>query len=631
MTAIAAAAASTFDAQEVKGLEGKPEEQTTPLFLKLRQELQHVKASISGSRFAYLMALRNHDVVFLADAEPTTSPDYSPPGEVYDEATDALRGVFVTKTPFVEGPVPDRWGDWVSGIAPIVDPASGEVVAVFGFDISATNWNSTIARFRWLGLTISGLVATVIIIFGLFSFRQHRLAAKIHYSSRHDALTGLLNRRVFVENIQQAMSNSRGEGVAVLYVDLDHFKDINDTLGHSVGDELLRVVAERLRINARRGDCVGRIGGDEFAVMIKARNVSSEAQKLASRLIASMREPFEILGNTIRTDASVGIAICNSRDENAERLLSYADIALYHAKNDVRGSYKLFTEEMEVGVRERVTLNAELRQALECRQLFLEYQPQVEIKTGRITGVEALVRWRHPERGVLDAAEFIPAAEQSGLLVPIDRWVLREACRQGQSWVKAGIAPSRIAINMSALHFRRATDLERDVFAVLADTGFPAERLEIELTESGLMAASGEQEGVLSQLRQKGVSIAIDDFGTGYSSLDYLRRYPADRVKIAKEFTAEIGSDPGSVSIVKAIAALARELGMVALAEGIENSEQLGIVEACMCPEAQGFYFSRPLVARKIFSILQRGRIGDEFELAETAPPTPHLSIVARR
>ena len=188
------------------------------------------------------------------------------------------------------------------------------------------------------------------------------------------------------------MSERSGEGVAVLYVDLDHFKDINDTLGHSVGDELLRAVAERLRINARRGDHVGRIGGDEFAVMMKARSVSSEAQKLAERIIASMREPFEICGNTIRSDASVGIAICNSRDQDAEKLLSCADIALYRAKNDVRGSYKLFTDEMEVGVRARVTLNAELRQALELKQLYLEYQPQVEIKTGRITGVEALVR-----------------------------------------------------------------------------------------------------------------------------------------------------------------------------------------------------------------------------------------------
>ena len=195
MTAIAAAAASTFDAQEVKGLAGNPEEQTQPAFLKLRQELQRTKAAITGSRFAYLMALRNHDVVFLADAEPTNSRDYSPPGQVYDEATDALRSVFVTKSPLIEGPLPDRWGDWVSGIAPIVDPESGDVVAVFGFDINAANWNSTIARFRWLGITISGLVATVILIFGLFSLRQHRLAAKIHYSSRHDVLTGLLNRR----------------------------------------------------------------------------------------------------------------------------------------------------------------------------------------------------------------------------------------------------------------------------------------------------------------------------------------------------------------------------------------------------------------------------------------------------
>ena len=251
--------------------------------------------------------------------------------------------------------------------------------------------------------------------------------------------------------------------MAVLYVDLDHFKDVNDTLGHSAGDELLRAVGERLRINARRRDCVGRIGGDEFAVMIKARNVASEAQKLAARLITSMREPFEIGANTVRSDTSIGIAICHSRNEDAERLLSYADIALYQAKNDVRGSYKLFTDEMDVAVRARITLNAELRRALELKQFYLVYQPQVEIKTGHITGVEALVRWRHPERGVLEPTDFIPAAEQCGLLVLLDRWVLREACRQGNAWLKAGIAPARIAVNMSALHFRRASDLQRDV------------------------------------------------------------------------------------------------------------------------------------------------------------------------
>ena len=631
MLAIASAAASTFDGGAVKEFEGKADDQTDPAFIKLREELQRTKAGIPESRFAYLMARRNADIVFLADAEPSNSKDYSPPGEVYDEATDALRGVFVTKKPAVEGPVSDRWGDWVSGLAPIIDPGTGNVVAVFGFDINAKNWNATIARFRWLGITISSLVAAVILLFGLFSYRQHALAAKIHHSARHDPLTGLLNRKIFVERVQQTISERRGEGVAVLYLDLDHFKDVNDTLGHSVGDELLRSVAERLRINLRRGDCVGRIGGDEFAVMIKAKNVSTEAHVMAARLIAAMREPFESGANNIRSDASIGIAICNYRDEDAEKLLSYADIALYGAKNDGRGRYKVFTNDMDVEVRERVTLSTEIRQALECGQLFLEYQPQIEIKTRRIAGVEALVRWRHPKRGTLQPEEFVPAAERSGLLVQIDRWVIREACRQGKAWLDAGIAPDRIAVNVSALHFTRPRDLERDILAALNDTGLPPERLEIELTESGLMAASSEQEGVLSELRQKGVSLAIDDFGTGYCSLDYLRRYPADRVKIARAFVAQIGSDPGSAVIVKAIAALSRELGMAAIAEGIETSEQLQIIEECMCPEAQGFFFSVPLSPRNIFPLLRQGTIIDAPTTDAKSRAAPRLAVVGRR
>jgi diguanylate cyclase (GGDEF)-like protein len=557
------------------------------------------------------MTRKNGEIIFLADAEPVSSPNYSPPGQVYYEATDLLRGVFVTKQPAVEGPVEDRWGDWVSGLAPIVDSQTGDVIAIFGFDVSAKNWIATTSRFRWLGITISVLVTAAILLFGLFGFKQHEHAAKVRYAARHDPLTGLVNRRVLVEELQQRIAERARKGVAILYLDLDHFKDVNDTLGHSVGDELLCAAAARLINHVRRSDCVGRFGGDEFVIIVEADDVVAEAEKLAGRLISALQEPYEINGNHIRSGASIGIAVCKSKNDDAERLMSYADMALYQAKREDRGNCQIFTEEMETEIRDRVSVNAELRAALDSDQLYLEYQPQVDLQSRRITGVEALVRWRHPERGVLEADQFVPLAERTGLLLPIDRWVLREACRQGMAWLDAGVAVKRVAVNISALHFKRARELERDVLSALAETGFPPECLELELTETGVIAASCEQEGVLSQLRQRGIRLSIDDFGTGYCSLDYLRRYPADRVKIARPFITNIVSDLGSATIVKAITALASQLGMVAIAEGIETAEQLEKIKECSCPEGQGFYFARPLGLNAITTLLRRGTIPD--------------------
>lgn len=611
ITSTAAAAAASFNQSAVETLRGTSNDQTSAAFFDVRNQLQRIRAAIPDSRFAYLMMRRDGEIVFLADAEPPSSQNYSPPGQVYYEATDLLRGVFVTKQPAVEGPVIDRWGDWVSGFAPITDPQTGDVVAVFGFDVSAKNWNATISRFRWLGISTSALVAAAIVLFGLFGFRQHKLAAKVRYAARHDSLTGLVNRRVFVEELQQRIAEKTYKGVAVLYLDLDHFKDVNDTLGHSAGDELLCAVAARLNNQVRRGDRVGRFGGDEFAIILGAKNIAAEAEKFAGRLITALREPYEINGNHIRSSASIGVAICKSRNDDAERLMSYADIALYQAKKDDRGSHKLFTEVMDTEIRDRVSVNAELREALDTDQLYLEYQPQVNIQSRRITGVETLVRWRHPQRGVLEAAQFVPLAERTGLLLPIDRWVLREACRQGRAWLDAGISLDRLAVNISAQHFKRARELERDILGALSETGFPPECLELELTETGVMAASREQDGVLSQLRQQGIRLSIDDFGTGYCSLDYLRRYPADRVKIASAFITQIVSDPGSATIVRAITALANELGMVPIAEGIETADQLEKVKECLCPEGQGFYFARPLGLNAITPLLQRGRILD--------------------
>jgi len=312
-------------------------------------------------------------------------------------------------------------------------------------------------------------------------------------------------------------------------------------------------------------------------------------------LIKSMSEPFSIQGNDIRSGASIGISVFGPEEPDAETLLSHADVALYRAKSEGRGSFRFFTDAMDEEVRTRVTLSTELREAIAAGQLFLLYQPQVDIGTGEIVGVEALARWRHPERGVVGPDVFIPVAEKSGLILALGHWVLLESCRQAKAWMDAGIAPARIAVNLSAMQFKRPIELEMDIAASLAETGLPAERLELELTETVLMEASREHNDVLLRLRQSGIRFAIDDFGTGYSSLDYLRRYPADRVKIAQVFVAQIAFDAGSAAIVKAIIGLARELGMVSIAEGVETAEQLELLQSWGCHEVQGYYFAKPV------------------------------------
>jgi diguanylate cyclase (GGDEF)-like protein len=440
---------------------------------------------------------------------------------------------------------------------------------------------------------------------------RKQVATQILQMARHDGLTGLANRAVFMEAVQQAIARAKrgGKDFAVLYLDLDRFKDVNDTLGHPVGDELLKAVAERLRSSAREIDTVARFGGDEFAVIAADIGEPADAAILAEALIASLSAPFSIEGNDIRSGASIGISIFGADDPDAETLLSHADVALYRAKSEDRGGYRFFTEAMDSDVRTRVTLSTELREAIFGGQLFLVYQPQVEIATGKIVGVEALVRWRHPARGILGPDLFIPVAEKSGLILALGHWVLMESCRQAKVWIDAGVAPPRMAVNFSAMQFKRPVELELDIAASLAGTGLPAQRLELELTETALMEASRAHNDVLMRLRQTGVRFAIDDFGTGFSSLDYLRRYPADRVKIAQIFVRQITTDAGSAAIVKAIIGLARELGMMSIAEGIETAEQLALLEGWGCQEAQGYFFARPLEPDKILPLLLRGRI----------------------
>jgi diguanylate cyclase (GGDEF)-like protein len=428
-------------------------------------------------------------------------------------------------------------------------------------------------------------------------------------TANSDVLTGLANRRVFVDELERSIAEAkRGKGgFAVLYLDLDHFKDVNDVLGHPVGDDLLEAVAGRLNSNMRAGDTVARFGGDEFAVLVSDVSDPGIAAVVADKLIKALAEPFSIGGYDIRSGASIGIDIYGPGSAQAEALLSHADVALYRAKAEGRNSYRFFTDVMDREVRTRVALGAELRTAVGTDELFLLYQPQVASDTGRITGLEALVRWNHPKHGILGPEIFIPVAESTGIIVALGHWALSSACRQAKAWFDTGIDPVRVSVNVSGLQFKMALELEKSIVSALAESELPAQLLEIELTETVLMEVSLEHSQALARLRQAGVTIAIDDFGTGYSSLAYLRRFPVDRIKIPREFVNNITTVAEQAVIVKATIGLAHELGIALLAEGVETREQLDALNLWGCREVQGFYFAPPLTAQEVSVALQNG------------------------
>jgi diguanylate cyclase (GGDEF)-like protein/PAS domain S-box-containing protein len=424
-------------------------------------------------------------------------------------------------------------------------------------------------------------------------------------TARLDQLTGLTNRGAFVDGLRAAIAE--GAGFAVLYVDLDHFKDVNDALGHPAGDELLGLVAERLRIASRPSDTIARFGGDEFALIVPGIVELAGASRLAAGLIKAISEPYAVGGVPVRISASIGIALFDpdaAEVETAETMLSHADLALYRAKAEGRSEYRSFTAAMDSEVRIRVALGAELHDAIDDGQLFLMYQPKIQLGSGRVVGVEALVRWRHPARGVLGPGLFIPIAEQTGVIGKLGQWVLSTACRQTKAWLDAGGATARVAINVSPLQFKSALAFETDLDAALADADLAAERVELELTETVLMNAAREDTRLLPRLRERGLTIAIDDFGTGYSSLDYLRRYPVNRIKIAQEFVRDLEVGTSDAAIVRATIGLGRELGAEVIAEGVETFRQLELLQAWGCGEVQGYYFAKPLAAEEIMPLL---------------------------
>jgi diguanylate cyclase len=420
----------------------------------------------------------------------------------------------------------------------------------------------------------------------------------------HDALTGLPNRHLFYDRLSHALSNAEryDQWIAVLCLDLDRFKHVNDTLGHAVGDELLRQVAARLKSSLRKSDTVSRLGGDELVVILHNITRAEDAGKVARKLLSDLAEPYFVEGHELFVTASAGIAVFPGDGETADSLLKNAEIALYKAKAQGRNHYEYYAADMNSRALDRLAVESGLRRALERREFVVYYQPQVDLRTGIIVGAEALVRWQHPKWGLVPPGKFIPIAEETGLIDPIGEWVLRDACAQNQRWQEAGHDPIRVAVNVSSRQFRQ-TDLPARVAASLRDAGMDSMYLELEITESCMMEDTNQSIELLRQLKDLGVRIAIDDFGTGYSSLNVLKHVPTDSLKIDRSFVQNITTDRADATIATTIIAMARSMNFEPLAEGVETNEQLDFLRDRQCELMQGFLVSRPVPAADFESL----------------------------
>ena len=425
---------------------------------------------------------------------------------------------------------------------------------------------------------------------------QRQAEVKIEHMAHHDALTDLANRVLLNERLEQALGRFQDEQmVAVHHLDLDQFKAVNDTFGHPAGDKLLKIVADRLRGLVRETDTIARMGGDEFVIVQAPIADPAEATSLAQQIIEWISEPYDIDGHQAMVGASIGIAVSPGDGLTPDKLLRNADLALYRAKGDGRGTFRFFESAMDEQMQTRRIMEQDLRKALPAGEFELYYQPVVNLESSEISGFEALIRWNHPEQGLVSPATFIPLAEEIGFIVPLGEWVIRQACLTAAQWPEH----LHIAVNISAAQFR-GSSLMPVIVNALGASGLHPTRLEIEITETVLLHDREATLAVLHQLRALGVRIAMDDFGTGYSSLTYLQCFPFDKIKIDRSFVKDITENTGSLYIVRAVAALANGMGMAATAEGVETTEQLAKIAAEGCTEMQGFLFSKPLPVREI-------------------------------
>jgi diguanylate cyclase (GGDEF)-like protein len=449
----------------------------------------------------------------------------------------------------------------------------------------------------WLPKALRSMAERAANVEALFE-EKDRAAERTSYLAQHDGLTDLPNRTLLNDRLAQAMAaaHRRQHKLAVLFLDLDHFKHINDSLGRAIGDRLLQSVARRLLACVRNSDTVSRQGGDEFIVLLAEVTHAADAGISADKILASLNEPHRIDRHEIHVTVSIGIGTYPDDAADAPTLLKNADFAMHQAKDAGRNNYQFFQSNLNIAALERHTIELGLRHAIERRELILHYQPQMNLATGAVSGVEALLRWRHPTRGLLSPAQFMSVAEETGMIVPIGRWVLAEACRQAVAWQRAGLPPLRIAVNVSAVELR-AKGFVEGVGAVLRISGLEPRWLELELTETFLMLDSAATGPVLQALKDLGVHLALDDFGTGYSSLSYMRRYPLDTLKIDHSFVRNLTTDADDASIVSAVINMGHSLHMLVVAEGVETTEQAAVLRAQACPQAQGYYFSQPVLA----------------------------------
>ncbi len=434
------------------------------------------------------------------------------------------------------------------------------------------------------------------------------MALEMAHSAEHDFLTGLPNRMLLSDRINQAIALAarHKKKVAVLFLDLDGFKHINDSLGHPTGDKLLQSIAKRLVNCVRGSDTVSRQGGDEFVVLLSEVDHWEDAAISARRMLRSVAQAHYFDQYDLHVTTSIGVSVYPDDGLDAETLIKNADTAMYQAKENGRQSCQFFKPAMNIRAVERQSIEESLRRALERREFALHYQPMIDLTTGAITGAEALIRWTHPVRGLVPPAQFIPVAEDCGLILPIGAWVLREACEQARAWVDAGLPELTMAVNVSAIEFRDENFLA-GLFAILSETGLDPSSLELELTESVLMKHVEATATILQTLRQRGVQVAVDDFGTGYSSLSYLRKFPLDALKIDQSFVRQISTAGEDTAIVTAVIGMAQSLKLRVVAEGVETAEELAFLQALNCDEAQGYYFSRPVLPQQFAKLLEAG------------------------
>jgi len=489
--------------------------------------------------------------------------------------------------------VPDQ-EDVRLAFVPVMDGT--EVSRVYAFSVDQT----AAASLTNMALTVVTLTTSLLIVMGFSvpaAIASRRIRErwhaedKIRFLAMHDSLTGLPNRLQFHQHLERAVSRAKRHGnlMAVLCLDLDRFKDVNDTLGHATGDSLLEEVAARLKENVREVDLVGRLGGDEFAVVAEELETPEDAMRLARRICTALATGYHVNGHEVTTSASIGIALGPLEQERTEVLLKNADLALYRAKEDGRSTFRFFEPAMDAALQKRRRLENDLRNAIRKNQLYLDYQPQFGLESGKLTGYEALVRWWHPSEGEVPPTTFLPIAEETGLIVPLGEWILKTACSYATTWP----LETKLAVNLSAAQFK-TQDVYALVQRVLAETGLEPGRLELEITEGIILQNTESVVETLTKLDKLGVAIAMDDFGTGYSSLSYLTRFPVKKIKIDRSFIDTLGSSPQTSAIVSSIVGLGQSLHVTITAEGVETEGQAAMLKQWGCDQVQGFYYGRP-------------------------------------